>query len=99
MATLCINEVDLSDSLREVIRIIAAEEGKKQAVTFIEEYKKKIEAPRFMNYKQAAKYMNTSYNTLKRVFIETEGLRVIMVDGYEKIDQRDADAFLEQHKK
>lgn len=99
MATLSIDELDLSESLREVIRITAKEEAKKEAIAFIEEYKKKIEAPRFMNYTQAAKYMNTSYNTLKRIFIEIEGLRVIIVDGYEKIDQRDADAFLEQHKK
>ncbi|GKS53950.1 DNA-binding protein [Enterococcus mundtii] len=99
MAKISIDELDLSPSLHEVIREAAAEEGKRQALVFIEEYKKKLLIPRFMNYKQAAKYMNTSYNTLKRVFIEMEGLRVIMVDGYKKIDQRDADAFLEEHKK
>jgi hypothetical protein len=48
---------------------------------------------------QAASYMNTSYNTVKYVFIEKMGLRVVMIDGYEKIDQRDADAFLDKYKK
>ncbi|HFE2327591.1 hypothetical protein [Enterococcus faecium] len=43
--------------------------------------------------------MNTSYNTLKYNFIEKQGLKVILMDGYEKIDQRDADEFLEKHKK
>ncbi len=99
MATLQIDELDLSPSLQIVIRQIAAEEGQRQAQEFIEDYKKKMEHPRFMNYKQAASYMNTSYNTLKHVFIEKKGLRVVMIDGYEKIDQKDADAFLETHKK
>ncbi|HAQ4394918.1 TPA: DNA-binding protein [Enterococcus faecium] len=99
MAKLSIDELDLSVTLREVIRETAAKEGKQQAFQFIEEYKKKLLLPRFMNYKQAAKYMNTSYNTLKYNFIEKKGLRVILMDGYEKIDQRDADEFLEKHKK
>ena len=73
----------------EVIRETAAKEGKQQAFQFIEEYKKKLLLPRFMNYKQAAKHN----------FIEKQGLKVILMDGYEKIDQRDADEFLEKHKK
>ncbi|MCB8506810.1 DNA-binding protein [Enterococcus durans] len=99
MMKLSIDELDLSSSLQEKIREAAAKEGKQQALAFIEEYKKKLLLPRFMNYKQAAKYMNTSYNTLKYNFIEKQGLKVILMDGYEKIDQRDADEFLEKHKK
>lgn len=99
MAKLSIDELDLSPVLREMVKAAAAEEGKQQAIVFIDEYKKKLEHPRFMNYKQTASYMNTSYNTLKHVFIEKMGLRVVMIDGYEKIDQKDADAFLEKHKK
>lgn len=99
MAKLSIDELDLSPSLREVIRKTAAEEGEKQALLFIEEYRKKLMFPRFMNFKQAASYMNTSYNTLKYNFILKAGLKVILIEGYEKIDQRDADAFLEKHKK
>ncbi|WP_321387343.1 DNA-binding protein [uncultured Enterococcus sp.] len=96
---LSIDELDLSPALREMVKEAAAEEGRQQAIIFIDEYKKKLSQPRFMGYMEAAKYMNTSYNTLKYVFIEKMGLRVVMTDGYEKIDQRDADAFLEQHKK
>lgn len=99
MALLQIDEMDLSPGLIELIQKKAAEMGRQQAKEFIDEYKKKLERPRFMNYKQAASYMNTSYNTLKYVFIEKMGLRVVMIEGYEKIDQKDADAFLEKHKK
>lgn len=99
MALLQIDEIDLSPALIELIQSKAAEMGRKQAQEFIDEYKKKIEYPRYMYYTQAAKYMNTSYVTLKKVFIEKMGLRVVMVEGYEKIDQKDADAFLEKYKK
>jgi hypothetical protein len=99
MAMLSIDELDLSPALREMVKEAAAEEGKQQAIAFLDEYKKKFELPRFMGYMQAASYMNTSYNTVKYVFIEKMGLRVVMIDGYEKIDQRDADAFLDKYKK
>lgn len=99
MATLQIDELDLSPALIELIQAKAAEMGRKQAEEFIDEYKKKMALPRFMGYLQAASYMGTSYNTLKYTFIEKMGLRVVMIDGYEKIDQKDADAFLETHKK
>lgn len=96
---LSIDELDLSPVLREEVKKAAAEEGKQQAIAFLNDYKKKLELPRFMGYMQAAAYMSTSYNTVKYVFIQKMGLRVVMIDGYEKIDQRDADAFLEKHKK
>lgn len=99
LSVLQINELDLSPKLQEVIKKLAAEEGKKQAEALVETLKEKLSLPRYMNYTQAAKYMNTSYNTLKYVLIEKMGLRVIMIDGYEKIDQKDADEFLEKHKK
>nr|DAY93346.1 MAG TPA: Protein of unknown function (DUF3853) [Caudoviricetes sp.] len=99
MAKLSIDELDLSPALREMVKEAAAEEGRQQAIEFLDDYKKKLELPRFMGYMQAAHYMNTSYNTLKYVFIEKMNLRVVMIDGYEKIDQRDADAFLEKYKK
>lgn len=96
---LTIDELDLSPALREMVREAAAEEGKQQAIIFIEEYKKQLAYPKYMNYKEAAKYMNTSYNTLKKVFILKKGLKVVMIDGYEKIDQKDADEFMENNKK
>lgn len=99
MALLQIDEIDLSPALIELIQSKAAEMGRQQAQEFIDEYKKKLEYPRYMYYTQAAKYMNTSYVTLKKVFIEKMGLPVVMVEGYEKIDQKDADAFLDRYKK
>lgn len=92
-----IEEVDLTPALREFIRETAAEEGRKKADEFIEAYKKKLEFPKHMGYMQAAKYMNTSYNTLTKKFIPM-GLKVIIIDGYEKITQQDADDFLEKYK-
>lgn len=99
MAKLSIDELDLSPSIVEMVKEAAAEEGKQQAIAFLDDYKKKLELPRFMGYMQAASYMNTSYNTLRYKFIDKMNLRVVIIDGYEKIDQRDADAFLEKHKK
>ncbi|MBO0481805.1 DNA-binding protein [Candidatus Enterococcus courvalinii] len=99
MAKIQIDELDLSPSLQEMVKMAAAEEGKQQALAFINAYKKKLEFPRFMNYKQAASYMSTSYNTLKKVFIDKKGLKVVMIEGYERIDQKDADAFLDLYKK
>lgn len=99
MAKLSINELDLSDSMLGMVKEAAATEGKQQAIAFLDEYKKKLELPRFMGYMQAARYMSTSYNTIRYKFIEKMGLRVVMIDGYEKIDQHDADAFLEKYKK
>lgn len=99
MAVLKIDEIDLSPELHDIIRKAAAEEGRKEAEAQIKTLEEKLSMPRYMNYKQAAKYMNTSYCTLKYVFIQKLGLRVVMVDGYEKIDQKDADEFLEKHKK
>lgn len=99
MLILKINEIDLGPQLQEVVKQLAAEEGRKQAEASIELLKEKLSMPCYMNYKQAARYMNTSYNTLKYVFIEKMGLPVIMIDGYERIRQCDADEFLEKHKK
>lgn len=99
MAVLKIDEIDLSPELHDIIRRVAAEEGKKEAEAQIKALEEKLSMPRYMNYTQAAKYMNTSYNTLKYVLIEKMGLPVVMIDGYEKIDQKDADEFLEKHKK
>lgn len=99
MAKLSIDEIDLSSSMIEMVKQAAAEESKQQAIAFINEYKKQLELPRFMNYKQAAAYFSTSYNTVKYTFIEKLGLRVVMIDGYERIDQKDAKIFLEKYKK
>ncbi|WP_318654342.1 MULTISPECIES: helix-turn-helix domain-containing protein [Enterococcus] len=99
LSVLQINEIDLSPKLQEVVKKLAAEEGRKQAEASIEALKEKLSMPRYMNYTQAAKYMNTSYNTLKYVFIKKKGLPVVIIEGYERIRQSDADEFLEKYKK
>lgn len=98
MAKLSIDELDLSPSLREMVKEAAAEEGKQQAIAYIEEYRLKKELPRYMTKSQACVYAKTSFNTLTKKYIPA-GLRVIIVEGQERIDQRDVDAFFEQHKK
>lgn len=53
--------------------------------------------PKQMNYKQALKFFNIgSYNTLYS-FIEKE-LKVTQIGGVRRIDQDDANEFLEAHK-
>lgn len=53
--------------------------------------------PKQMNYKQALKFFNIgSYNTLY-LYIE-DGLKVTKVGSVKRIDQDDANEFLESHK-
>ncbi|QMU07215.1 DNA-binding protein [Levilactobacillus suantsaii] len=53
--------------------------------------------PKQMNYKQALKFFNIgSYNTLYSYI--KEGLKVTQVGNVKRIDQGDADKFLEAHK-
>lgn len=54
------------------------------------------ELPKYMKINQACVYMNCVYNTLQKY--KVMGLRTIMLDGEEKIDKSDADAFIEKHK-
>lgn len=95
---LSIDELDLSKSLQEMIKRTAAEEGRQQAIIFIDEYKKKLEQPVAMNYTQTAKYLSTSYNSLKK-FIKSGLIKVVLVDGYERISKEEADRFLRDNAK
>ncbi|ALO02879.1 hypothetical protein ASU28_00155 [Lactiplantibacillus paraplantarum] len=53
--------------------------------------------PKQMNYKQALKFFNIgSYNTLYSYI--KEGLKVTQVGSVKRIDQDDANKFLEAHK-
>lgn len=53
--------------------------------------------PRYMNLGQACKYLNVkSYNTLYKYI--KQGLRVVIINGTKRIDQLDADKFMEAHK-
>ncbi len=53
--------------------------------------------PRYMNYKSAMRYMDIhSYNTLYK-YIKF-GLPVIVINGIKRIDQADADKFMQAHK-
>ena len=57
----------------------------------------KTELPKQMNYKQALKFFNIgSYNTLY-LYIN-EGLKITKIGSVKRIDQEDAQAFLEAHK-
>ena len=61
-------------------------------------YQKREELPRYMTKKQAAEYLNVSYNTMMSKFVPN-GLKVIIVDGMTRIDKKDCDEFLEGFKK
>ncbi len=53
--------------------------------------------PRYMTYKQAMECLNIkSYNTLYKYI--KQGLRVVAINGTKRIDQVDADKFMEAHK-
>lgn len=55
------------------------------------------ELPRYMTYKQAMQLLNIkSYNTLYKYI--KQGLRVVIISGTKRIDQLDADKFMEAHK-
>lgn len=55
------------------------------------------ELPKQMNYKQALKFFNIrSYNTLYSYI--KEGLKVTQIGSIKRIDQDDANKFLEAHK-
>lgn len=99
MAKLSIDELDLSPVLREMVKEAAAEEGKQQAIVFIDEYKRKLEYPAALNYKQAASYLGTSYNTLTKKLIKNGLIKVILIDGYERISKEEANRFLRDNAK
>lgn len=53
---------------------------------------------KYMNLGQACKYLNVkSRNTLKKYI--NQGLPVIIINGTKRIDQTDADKFMQAHKK
>ena len=55
------------------------------------------ELPRYMTYKQAMDCLNIkSYNTLYKYI--KHGLRVVAINCTKRIDQLDADKFMEAHK-
>lgn len=58
---------------------------------------KRRELPRYMTKAQAAEYCGCSFNTFQKYV--RAGLRVIQVDGVNRIDKNDVDDFLEQNKK
>lgn len=99
MAKLSIDELDLSPSMLEMVKEAAAEEGKQQAIVFLDEYKKKLEYPAAMNYKQTASYLGTSYNTLTKNLIKNGFIKVILIDGYERISKQEANRFLRDNAK
>lgn len=92
MVKLQIDSLDLKDeAFAPIVGIIA---------TKIDEafqlHQVRKELPRYMKQNQTCVYMNCSYNTLQKY--KVMGLRTILIEGAEKIDQVDADAFMEEHK-
>ena len=92
MVKLQIESMDLKEeAFAPIVELIALRVNEA-----FELHKEKKALPRFMKQNQTCTYLNCSYNKLQKY--KTMGLRVIMLDGEEKIDQLDADAFMEKHK-
>lgn len=83
--------------MRWLKKRLLEKESNKQSSLLIE-YKKKLEQPVAMNYKQTAKYLSTSFNTLKKL-INMGLIKVVLVDGYERISKEEADRFLRENAK
>ncbi len=92
-----VDAIDILPKLRDEFEKLAREIVESLFNNLMTNYMKQKELPRYMNKKQACQYMNTSFPTLKNKYI-ANGLRVITIDREEKIDQKDADAFMEKHK-
>ena len=92
MAKLQIDSVDLADqAFQPLVLLITKSVGEA-----FELQKKREELPRYLKLNQACIYMNCAYNTLRKY--RAMGLRTILIGNEEKIDQRDADEFMEKHK-
>lgn len=91
---LTIDDLELPEStLDEINRRIV------QGVTAaFEAHEKRKELPRYMNKAQAAQYMNVSYNTMMKKYVP-KGLKIIIIDSVERLDQKDCDDFMEKNKK
>lgn len=92
MANLQIDSVDLKDEAFEPLIVLITESV---AEAFKLQEKRK-ELPRWMNKRQAAEFMNTSYVTLQKYI--ALGLPVVSIDNQEKIDQQDCIEFYQKHK-
>lgn len=93
MAKLHIDELELPD---EVFHEINSRIEKGVSYAF-EAHEKRKELPRYMTKKEAAAYCGVSFNTLQR-FISL-GLKVIIIEGMDRIDKKDCDTFMESNKK
>ena len=93
MAKLQIDSMDLKDeAFSPLVAMIATKVNEA-----FDLHQARRELPRFMKKNQACIYLNCSFNTLQKY--RTMGLRTIILDGEEKIDQHDCDLFMEKHKK
>lgn len=89
-----IDSIDLKEpAMQPVVAEIAKviEEAKELTKT-------RTELPRYMNKQQAARYLNVSYNSMVNNYIRKNGLRVIIVDGVQRIDKKDCDELMEKLK-
>ena len=98
MAKLTIEKLDLSPEVLEIVKESATEAALQQTQAFLNDYRKKLEVPAAMNYKEAAAYLTTSYTTLKKL-INSGLIKVILIDGYERISKQEADRFLNDNSK
>lgn len=87
-------QVNLPDELESNIR----NDILTMARSAFETVKQEATYPRYMRIEQASQFMNCSRSTLTNKCIPA-GLKVILIDGLQYVDQKDAVSFMEQHKK
>lgn len=80
---------EFQDELQQQILAMARES--------FETVKRESSYPRFMRIEEASKFMNCSRSTLTTKFIPA-GLKVVVIDSLQYIEQKDAIDFMEQHK-
>lgn len=90
---LTIDDLELDPNVFERINMLIVQ-GVSEA---FKTYSKRSELPRYLTKKEACSYIGCSYNYLNSLI--NKGMRVIQIDGYEKLDQEDINRFMEEYKK
>lgn len=90
---LTIDDLELDPNIFERINVLITQGVSEAFIT----YSKRSELPRYLTKKEACSYIGCSYNYLNSLI--NKGMRVIQIDGYEKLDQEDINRFMEEYKK
>lgn len=88
-----INSIDMMDEAFEPLK----HQLSKTVEEAVQLHINREKLPRYMSKKEAAQYLNCSFQTLQK--FERRGLKVILIGGLARIDKEDCDLFMEQNKR